>query len=103
MFRIEWHDNTAPLTADDPPSHVIASVKVGFNFFLFIDTDKKEIEREMQKFISTLPKDHPASKMRIVGEIKRVFDSKFILRVNPLNLFCSLITEIGATDEKKPH
>jgi hypothetical protein len=102
MLRIEWRDQYETAINDEPTTHVIARIQVGFDFYFFIDTDKKTIEREMDSIFKALPKENKDALINVTGEMSRVTNSMFLLRINPLNLFCSLITEIGAIDEK-PH
>ncbi len=69
----------------------------------FINKDQKTIEKEMDEVFQALPKEIQSSISNVVGEMYRVTDSTFRMRVNPLNLFCSLITEIGSTEEETKH
>lgn len=102
MLRIDWHDKYETDVSDEPTTHVVAIIKVGFEFYFFLDKDKKTIEQEMERILKALPKESQEARTRVIGEMSRVTNSMFMLRSNPLNLFCSLITEIGVTDEN-PH
>ena len=94
MPRIVWQDKCETELNDLPTTHVVAVVRAGPDFFFFIDKSKPEIEEEMTALLNALPKESQKARQHLSGEMLRVTNSAFIMSINPMSIFSSVIAEI---------